>query len=98
MASLIYADIPPAGPDAFRKIKRLEEETYVTNKASATPLRNYAPQSRLKCSISLILAGEVLIQPSTSGSTLRLRCPRRLKRSPAVQANPSISLSDGILS
>jgi hypothetical protein len=44
-----WSDFHPAAPDAFCKIKRLGAETYVTNKASATPLRNYAPQSRLKC-------------------------------------------------
>jgi hypothetical protein len=31
-----------------QKLMRLEAETYVTNKASATPQRNYAPQSMLK--------------------------------------------------
>jgi hypothetical protein len=51
MSNPLHWLTPPDEPDAVCKIKRLGAEIYVTNKASATPHRNYAPQSWLKYSI-----------------------------------------------
>jgi hypothetical protein len=46
----------------WRLAKRLGKEIYVVGEPSATPLRNYTPQS----SLPLTLANEVLSSPSAS--------------------------------
>src|SRR5665213_3332590 len=67
-----------AGQENERLGKRLEEEIYVASEASATPLRNYAPQSNFSASRCVSL-------PWTSGIQM-LSSPEFLLPSSTLQA------------
>jgi len=47
MSNPLHQHTSSAKAERYRNIKRLEGEAYVGPRTSATPLRNYAPQTEL---------------------------------------------------